>query len=84
MEFLEALTSFYFETISADLIPDLLHLCRPGTDLDQRRGAVEVLGNMGPAAKSAVPAIEEILAKDDDEDFEWAAAMAMESIQRGE
>jgi len=67
-----------------DLIPDLLHLCSPGMDLDQRRDAVEVLGNMGPAAKPAVPAIEEILAKDNDEDFEWAARIALESIKTAE
>jgi hypothetical protein len=40
---------------------------------------------MGPAAKSAVPAIEEILAKNEDEDsFEWAARAALESIHTAE
>jgi len=39
---------------------------------------------MYAAAKSAVPAIEEILAKDDDEDFEWAARIAIESIKTAE
>jgi len=84
-EFLDALGNAPPETISADLIPDLLRLCREGADLDQRTSAVELLGSMGPAAKSAVPAIEEILAKNEDEDsFEWAARAALESIQTAE
>ena len=82
-EFLEALRTAS-GTISADLIPDLLHLCTPGMDLDQRREAVQVLGNMYAAAKPAVPALEQILAKDDDEDFEWAARIAIESIRTAE
>jgi len=83
-EFLEALGNASYGSISADLMPDLLHLCSPGMDLDQRRDAVEVLGSMYAAAKPAVPAIEEILAKDDDEDFEWAARIAIQSIKTAE
>jgi HEAT repeat protein len=83
-EFLEGLDHAAWGTLPADLIPDLLHLCSPGMDFVQRRDAVETLGNMGPTAKPAAPGIEEILAKDDDEDFEWAARIALESINRGE
>lgn len=83
-EFLDALANAVPETLSPELIPDLLHLCRAGADLDQQMSAVELLGGMGPAAKSAVPAIEEILAKSEDEDFVQAARTAVENIEAEE
>ena len=80
-EFLDELGNADPDTVSNDLIPDLLHLCRAGADLDQRMSAVDVLGNMGPRARSAAPALEEILAREESDEFEQSASVALESIK---
>ena len=66
-----------------ELIPDIVDLCRsPHRDI--RLKAINLLGILGAKARSAVPAIEEILAKNNDPEFEEAARHALEDIQASE
>ena len=81
-EFLDQLVEARPETLSSELIPQLLESCRRGSDPDRRLVALQVLSNMGPAARSAVPEIEAILEKEADLEFESWALSALESIQR--
>jgi HEAT repeat protein len=81
-EFLDGLADAPPETLSSALIPRLVDLCRAGLDPERRLTAVEVLWNMGPAARSAVPALEAILEKEEDLEFESWALNAIESIGR--
>ena len=81
-EFLDQLGEAPPETLSSELIPQLLGFCRAGSDPERRIAAIGVLGNMGPAARSAVPAIEAILEKEEDLEFESWALSALESIEK--
>jgi hypothetical protein len=69
--------------VSPEVIPEILDLCR-GTDTDKRLAALDVLGRMGPAARSAVPSIEEILAKESDSDFAETVRLVLEDIRETE
>ena len=83
-EFLDALGNAPPQSISPALIPDLLHLCRAGADLDQRLSAIDVLAGMGPAARSAVPAMKELLADGENADLEQSLRIALESMREAE
>jgi HEAT repeat protein len=80
--FLDQLAEAPPETLSSELVPELLGFCRAGSDSDRRLTALQVLSNMGPAARSAVPALEAILEKEEDLEFESWALNALESIGR--
>ena len=47
-----------------------------------RRGAAEALGNLGPLAKEAVPALRKAV-RDEDQDVRRAAVEALRSIRKG-
>ena len=72
------------ETISPDLVPDLVNHCRSGADQQLRLGAIRILAYMGPAARSAVPAIEAILPKESDPHFADEARIALENMKASE
>jgi hypothetical protein len=81
-EFLDQLAVAPPETLSRELIPQLLGFCSCRLGPERRMAAIGVLGNMGPAAGSAVPGIRAILEKEEDLEFESWALSALESIEK--
>ena len=63
-----------------DAVPYLIEALLSDDDNSPRRAAAAALGQLGPAARQAVPALE-ALADDDDIDLQYVAAQALAAIQ---
>ena len=52
--------------------------------LSTSTSAIDVLGSMGPAARSAVPAMKALLANGENADLEQSLRLALESMREAE